>query len=88
MLRKKLKEITVYEYEGEDYTSKELLDKFTTPGGKNIRFRCCCELEKICKESGVAQAQVIWRMNIKDWRRIYHIMRPLEELRDELDITD
>ena len=88
MLRKQLKEITVYEHEGEDYTSKELLDKFTAPGGKNVRFRCCSELAKICRENGVGQAQVIWHMNIKDWRRIYNIMRPLEELRDELDITD
>ena len=87
MLRKKLKEITVYEYEGEDYTGKELLDKFTK-GGQSVRHRCCRELGKICSESSVGQAQVIWYMNIKDWRRIYHIMRPLEELRDELDISD
>jgi hypothetical protein len=83
MLQTRCRKVTVYEYEGEEYTAKDLLERLKHTG----RY-CDNAFRRTCKRHGVGEAQVLGHTTIRDWREIYNIMKPLEELRSELDITD
>lgn len=83
MLETRCRKITVYDYEGEEYTAKDLLERLKHTG----RY-CDNAFSRICKRHGVGVAQVLGHTTIRDWREIYNIMKPLEELRSQLNITD